>query len=77
MKRTRLQCLNLFLYVFGPFDPLPDFLFIAKTGLTGECFVQASLKVMITKWIIFAQMQELCKIARLRFSSSLSDLKNW
>lgn len=75
MKRTRLQCLNLFLYIFGPFNPLPDFLFIAKTGLTGECFVQANLEIVIAKGIIFTQIQKLCKIRDFGLAAVFSDLK--
>ena len=60
IMRTRLQCLNLLLHIFGPFNPLPDFLFIPKTGLTSECFVQASLEVLVPKGIFFTQIQELC-----------------
>lgn len=56
---TRLQCLNLLLHIFGPFDPHPDFLFISETSLTSERFVQASLKVLIAKRIVFAKVQEL------------------
>lgn len=67
MMVTRLQCLNLLLHIFGPFDPLLDFLFIPKVGLAGECFVQAGLEVLIAKRVILAQVQELFR--RLRFSS--------
>lgn len=44
---TPLQSLNLFLYIFGPFDPLLDFLFISQGGSTGEGLVQASLEVLV------------------------------
>lgn len=54
-----IKCLNLLLHIFGPLYALPDILFILKTGLTGECFVQVSLEVWITLRVILAQVQEL------------------
>ena len=50
---TRLQCLDFFLHIFRLFDALSDLPFISNAGLAGECFMQASLEVLITKRVVF------------------------
>ena len=61
INSTRLQCLDFFLHIFRLFDALSDLLFISNAGLAGECFVQASLEVLITKRVILPQIQKLCE----------------
>lgn len=56
MMGPRLQCLNLLLHIFSPFDAFSDFHFISKTGLTRKCFMQSRLEVLVAKRVILAQI---------------------
>ena len=71
----RLQCLDFFLHIFGLFDALSDLLLISNAGLTGECFMQMSLEVLITKRVVLPQIKKLC-VCDVDLAVDLISLRN-
>jgi len=62
------QCLNFFLDMLRPLNPLLDFYFVPKPSLAGKSIMQAGPEKLVAHWILFPKIEELCRssiLARL------------